>query len=121
MNDKTKVMNDLHTSFNNEFISFYRDMENALNCYKKNTNFTTEFHNNFFIVSCLPWLNYTSFNANNEGNITFLFPMVTWGKFFEQDNKIIIPLTIQIHHAVSDGYHCSLFFSDVKEISSSPK
>ncbi|WP_456008716.1 CatA-like O-acetyltransferase, partial [Clostridium butyricum] len=51
----------------------------------------------------------------------FLFPMVTWGKFFEENNKIIMPLTIQVHHAVADGYHCSLFFSDIEEISRNPE
>lgn len=66
-------------------------------------------------------LNYTSFNVNNEGSSPFLFPMVTWGKFFEENNKIIMPVTIQVHHAVADGYHCSLFFSDVKEISLNPE
>lgn len=121
LNDKTKVMSDLYTPFNDEFFDFYKDMENALNSYKQDTNFTTEFQRNFFIVSCLPWFNYTSFNVNNEGSSPFLFPMVTWGKFFEEGNKILMPVTIQVHHAVADGYHCSLFFSEVKEISLKPE
>ena len=121
LNDKTKVMSDLYTSFNNVFANFYNDMENALNSYKQDTNFTTKFQKNFFIASCLPWFNYTSFNVNNEGSSPFLFPMVTWGKFFEEDNKIIMPVTIQIHHSVADGYHCSLFFSDIKEIALNPE
>ncbi|MBW6411051.1 CatA-like O-acetyltransferase [Clostridium weizhouense] len=121
LNDKTKVMCDLYTSFNSVFLDFYKDMNNALNNYKKDTNFTTDSQNNFFIVSCLPWFNYTAFNVNNESSSTFLFPMVTWGKFTEEDNKIIMPITIQVHHAVADGYHCSLFFSDVKEISLNPE
>lgn len=121
LNDKTKVMCDLYTSFNSVFLDFYKNMNNALNNYKKDTNFTTDFQNNFFIVSCLPWFNYTAFNVNNESNTPFLFPMVTWGKFTEENNKIIMPVTIQVHHAVADGYHCSLFFSDIKEISLNPE
>ncbi|SHJ13662.1 chloramphenicol O-acetyltransferase type A [Clostridium cavendishii DSM 21758] len=121
LNDKTKVMADLYTSFNNIFLNFYEDISNSLDTYKKNTNFTTQFQNNFFIVSCLPWFSYTSFNVNNEGSTPFLFPMVTWGKFFEEDDKVIIPLTIQVHHAVADGYHCSLFFSDIAKIVSNPE
>ncbi|WP_456008709.1 CatA-like O-acetyltransferase [Clostridium butyricum] len=64
-----------------------------------------------------------SHNLNSSIYIcdVFLFPMVTWGKFFEENNKIIMPLTIQVHHAVADGYHCSLFFSDVEEISRNPE
>ena len=43
LNDKTKVMSDLYTPFNNVFSNFYKDMENALNSYKQDTNFTTKF------------------------------------------------------------------------------
>ena len=121
LNNKTKVTSDLYTSFNSVFANFYMDMENNLNKYKEDANFITKFQNNFFIISCLPWFSYTSFNVNNEGSTPFLFPMVTWGKFFKEDNKIIMPVTIQVHHAVADGYHCSLFFSDVKEISLNPE
>jgi|GEM_PF-5576422 len=56
LNDKTKVMSDLYTSFNAVFLDFYEDMANALDSYKKDTNFTILFQNNFFIVSRLPWL-----------------------------------------------------------------
>ncbi|EKQ51651.1 MULTISPECIES: chloramphenicol acetyltransferase CAT [unclassified Clostridium] len=121
LNEKTKNMSDLYTPFKNVFLSFYNDMVKSLNSYKKDTSFTTQFQNNFFIASCLPWFNYTSFNVNNEGDRPFLFPMVTWGKFFEESSKIIIPLTIQVHHAVADGYHCSLFFSDIKGICINPE
>lgn len=60
------------------------------------------------------------YNYSNKGSSPFLFPIVTWGKFFKEDEKIIMPLTIQVHHAVADGYHCSLFFSDVNEICLKP-
>ncbi|UZQ49986.1 CatA-like O-acetyltransferase [Clostridium kluyveri] len=48
LNDKTKVMSDLYTAFNTVFLNFYKDMVNALNSYKSNTNFTTQLQNNFF-------------------------------------------------------------------------
>ena len=39
--------------------------------------------------------------------------MVTWGKYYECDGKIIMPVTLQIHHAVADGYHCAKFYEDI--------
>lgn len=120
LNDKTKIMNDLYTAFSGRFIDFYNNMRNDIDKYKEDNNFKTKFQNNFFIVSCLPWFNYTAFNVNNEGSIPFLFPMVTWGKFFVENNKTIMPLTIQIHHAVADGYHCSLFFNDITKLVNNP-
>ena len=32
-----------------------------------------------------------------------------------------MPLTLQIHHAVADGYHCGLFFRDVEEMLRRPE
>lgn len=116
LNDKTKVMSDLYTPYSNNFLEFYERMSNDLDSYKEDTNYTTEFQSNFFIASSIPWCTYTSFNVNNEGKESFLFPMVTWGKFFKQNHRLLIPLTLQVHHAAADGYHCSLFFEDVQEI-----
>lgn len=121
LNPKTKIMNNLYNSFNENFSEFYNEMDKSLKCYERDTNFTTNFQMNFFIASCLPWFDYTSFNVNNEGDNSMLFPIVTWGKFNEENNKVTMPLTIQVHHAVADGYHCSLFFSDIKEILLKPE
>lgn len=121
LNDETKIMSDLYTPYSNEFLKFHEDMANDLDSYKKDTRFTTNFQNNFFIASCIPWCTYTSFNVNNEGEQSCLFPMVTWGKFFKQNHRIIMPVTLQVHHAVADGYHCSLFFEEVQEISLNPE
>ncbi|WP_252241915.1 CatA-like O-acetyltransferase [Clostridium sp. ZBS18] len=32
-----------------------------------------------------------------------------------------MPLTLQVHHAVADGYHCSLFYSDVQQVLENPQ
>ena len=99
---------------------FYNNMTSDLENYKVSGT-TTKKCSNFFIVSCLPWLNYSSFTASNESGYQFIFPMVTWGKYITCDNKIIIPLTLQIHHAVADGYHCSLFYNDIEQIIMNPE
>lgn len=121
LNDETKVMADLCTEYNESFTEFYKDMADSLDNYKNDKNYSTNFYKNFFIVSCLPWMSYSSFNVNNESSQPFLFQMVTWGKYFEQDNKILIPVTIQIHHASADGYHCSVFYNNIEEIISNPE
>ena len=39
----------------------------------------------------------------------------------EQNEKILMPVTIKVHHAVADGYNCSLFFSDINDILLNPE
>ncbi|MBP8894155.1 MAG: chloramphenicol acetyltransferase CAT, partial [Saprospiraceae bacterium] len=46
----------------------------------------------------------------------YLIPIFTMGKYFQQDNKILLPMSVQVHHAVCDGYHTSRFFNEVQEL-----
>ncbi len=71
---------------------------------------------NTFDVSCLPWIKYKSFDMHVFDEGKYLAPVVTWGKYEKEDDKITMPLTMQIHHAVADGFHICRFFKDVQEI-----
>ena len=120
IDDKTKIMDSLCTPYNTSFKVFYKNMVEDLNNYKEK-GIKPNNKCDFFLVSCIPWMSYTSFDVNNQSEFQFLFPMITWGKYFELNNKILMPLTLQIHHAAADGYHCSLFYNDVEKILKKPE
>lgn len=42
--------------------------------------------------------------------------MVTWGKYLKINKRYVMPLSMQISHAVADGYHCAEFYSIVNEL-----
>lgn len=71
---------------------------------------------NTFDVSCLPWIKYNSFDIHVFDEGKYLAPVVTWGKYETSDGKTLLPLSMNIHHAVADGWHLSRFFSDVQDI-----
>ena len=64
---------------------------------------------NSFNISMVPWVEFTGFNINVFDEGKFLLPIFTMGKFFERDGKRLLPLAIQVHHAVCDGYHVGVF------------
>ena len=64
---------------------------------------------NAFNISMIPWLEFTSFNANVYDEGKFLLPIFTMGKYFEREGRRMLPLAIQAHHAVCDGYHIGMF------------
>lgn len=115
LNEKTKNMDSLCTPYESSFALFYEAMCRDTKAYKEEGKGTKKYPN-FFVASCLPWLKYTSFTATNESSYTFLFPMVTWGKYVEVQERVIMPLTLQIHHAAADGYHCAKFFQQIDEM-----
>lgn len=71
---------------------------------------------NTFDVSCLPWLKYQHFDIHVFDEGKYLAPVITWGKYEVCDNKAMMPLTMNIHHAVCDGFHLCRFFKEVQEL-----
>lgn len=62
-----------------------------------------------YFVSSLPWLSFTALSlpvpnpADSNVRITF-------GNFYEQDGKILLPLNLTAHHALADGIHLARFY-----------
>ena len=71
---------------------------------------------NFFDVSCLPWVKYKHFDFHVFEEGKFLAPVITWGKYEATGEQIMMPLTMNIHHAVADGFHLSRFFLEVQKL-----
>ncbi|MBQ4610450.1 MAG: type A chloramphenicol O-acetyltransferase [Clostridia bacterium] len=70
---------------------------------------------NSFNISMLPWLEFSSVNINVFDDGKFLLPIFTMGRYFERDGKRMLPLSIQVHHAVCDGYHVGLFVEKLQD------
>lgn len=69
---------------------------------------------NAYTVSCIPWVSFTHFAVHNYENKPYYFPSVEAGKFFEQEGKMLMPLSITCHHATTDGYHVHQFLESLQ-------
>ena len=62
-----------------------------------------------FFISTLPWVSYTSLiqpvPIPADSN-----PRITWGKYFEQSGRVLLPVSILAHHALVDGKHIADFY-----------
>lgn len=76
-----------------------------------------ESRENVFFVSAIPWVTFTCFNINVANMQNFFSPMFTLGKYFKQDGKVLLPLAIQVHHSVCDGFHVARLFNELQEMS----
>lgn len=60
----------------------------------------------YIFVSALPWFTYTSISHPiNDNESEFSVPRLSWGKYFESEGKILIPVTFEVNHALVDGIH----------------
>lgn len=60
--------------------------------------------------SMLPWFSFTNIkHARNGDEKDKGIPKFVFGKFFNENNKKMIPFTIDVHHGLMDGYHVAEF------------
>nr|WP_159464919.1 type A chloramphenicol O-acetyltransferase [Scandinavium goeteborgense] len=76
-----------------------------------------ESRENIFFISAIPWVSFTSFNVNVANMQNFFAPMFTLGKYYNQDGKILLPLAVQVHHSVCDGFHVARLINELQEMS----
>ena len=60
--------------------------------------------------SSIPWMSFTSVIQPTPSPAD-TNPRITWGKYFRQDGKVLLPLAVLCNHALVDGLHISRFYS----------
>lgn len=70
---------------------------------------------NAYTISCVPWISFQHFAVHSYQNQPYYFPSIEAGKFYEQDGKILLPLSITCHHAATDGYHVHRFLETLQQ------
>lgn len=116
-NKEKETFSSIWTMYNTSFIKFYEDCISDIVQYSNSTNIAPKPNEpeNTFNISSLPWTSFTGFNINVFSDGCYLPPIFTMGKFIEQDNKILMPLAIQVHHSVCDGFHVGRFINALQE------
>ncbi|MDU1890798.1 MAG: CatA-like O-acetyltransferase [Dysgonomonas sp.] len=122
-NKDTETFSSIWTNYNCIFSRFYDNCMEDITNYSQSASLQPKPNepSNYFTLSCLPWVNFTGFNINvfNEGR--YLTPIFTIGKFIETADSVLMPLSIQVHHAVCDGFHIGRFVQSLQDLASNYK
>ena len=110
-NEQTEKFSGIWAYNNQSYPEFLKAYLNDVEQYGDCASYTPKpgTPENSFNISMAPWVAFTSLNYNVYDEGKFLLPIFTMGKFREQNGKRLLPLAIQVHHAVCDGYHVGKF------------
>lgn len=114
-NKETEKFNKFVTEYSEDFHEFYERCVRDCEKHKNETGFLPNQPKNTFDISCLPWTTYKSLDLHIYGDGKSLFPIVIWGKYREENGKILLPVTAMLHHAVCDGFTVSRFFTELSD------
>ena len=104
--EDTETCTPVYTTYYENYEEFYKnalaDIENA----KKSREYMLdpENHPNWFDASYISWLSYDSLNVELPDGYIYLLPIINWGKYREENGRLMMPLTVRMNHAVADGY-----------------
>lgn len=71
---------------------------------------------NMIHYSVLPWTHFTSFKHARKFRQQDTIPKIVFGKAHDEGTKTLLPISVQVHHAMMDGYHLGIYLQDLQEI-----
>jgi chloramphenicol O-acetyltransferase type A len=57
---------------------------------------------------------FKHFSFHSYENKNYFFPTIEAGKFYDNNGKLLMPLSITVHHATTDGWHIINFLNDLQ-------
>ena len=77
--------------------------------------FTAPMANDIYQFSPFPWVSYTHISHTDAGKKENATPLFDWGKFYEKDQRILMPFSVQVHHSFLDGVHIGKLAQKLKD------
>lgn len=110
--EDTETCTPVYTNYCEDYGTFYQnalaDVESAKNT--RDYGLDMENHPNWFDASFLPWFSYDSFNVELPDGYLFFAPIVNWGKYREENGRLMMPVSVRLNHAIADGYLVAMVF-----------
>ena len=107
LNKKTGLFKVVNVPFMNDFSDYVKLA--AKTAEEQKEYFTGSLGNDVFQCSPMPWVKYTHISHTNSGKKDNATPLFDWGKYYEKDGCVVIPVSVQAHHSFVDGIHIGQF------------
>lgn len=104
--EDTETCTPVYSVYCEDYDTFYRNALRDLEQAKQTRAYLldAEHHPNWFDASCIPWLSYDALNVELPDGYLYFLPIVNWGKYREENGRLMMPVTVRMNHAVADGY-----------------
>lgn len=110
--EDTETCSPIYSTYNEDYQTFYQmaleDMEKGkmINEY----SLDAENHPNWFDASYISWLSYDSLNLELPDGYLYFQPIINWGRYRQENDRLMMPVTVRMNHAIADGYLVSQVF-----------
>ena len=115
--EEADVFSFCTVTYDNQLNTFLQEAKRVQERMKTNPSVEDEHgRDDYLFLSAIPWVSFTSLQHAMRYHPHDSVPRISWGKFFEQNDKTFMPLSVQAHHALVDGRHMGAYFETVQRI-----
>lgn len=118
--DDTETCSIAYSEYYEDYKTFYAKALEDLEKAKQTREYGLDSanHQNWFDASYISWLSYDSLNIELPDGHLYFAPIINWGKFRKENERLMMPVTVRMNHAVADGYLIAKVFKLLeKEVS----
>src|SRR5437870_5862954 len=69
----------------------------------------------------LPWVSFTSFAHARKRGRGDSVPRIAFGKFANDHERTLLPISVEVHHALMDGLHVGRYLTRLEEVLTKPE
>ncbi len=103
---ETETCTPVYSEYNEDYKTFYQSVQADIEKAKASGEpaMYDESHPNRFDASYIPWISYDSLHMELPDGYLYFPPVVHWGKYREENGRLMMPVTVRMNHAIADGY-----------------
>jgi len=69
----------------------------------------------FIYITSIPWISFTHLSHTLSLNRNDAVPRISWGKYFKDGEKVLLPFSVQVYHPFVDGVHVGDYFAKLQD------
>lgn len=104
--EDTETCTPVYSVYDENYELFYKNAARDIEKAKQTREYglDAENHPNWFDASYISWLSYDSLNIELPDGYLYFSPIINWGKYREENGRLLMPVTVRLNHAIADGY-----------------
>ncbi len=105
----------IFVNYSEDFNQFNQKLQQEVECVKNSTGLrlnNDDIKKDLIRHSTIPWNSFTGLLHPTNFDQKESVPKITFGKFMVRDNKKFLPISIEAHHGLVDGFHIAKYLAE---------
>ena len=105
----------IFVNFSDDFETFNKELQNEIQTVLNSTGLRLnddDIKKDLIRHSTIPWTSFTGLLHPTNFDRTESVPKITFGKFSLREGKKYLPVSIEAHHGLVDGFHLAKYLSE---------